>query len=416
MKRISTSQPKQQPVQQTQAHGQTKRVIGSSSNRRRQQRQKQQHYVKVIKLGLVLAVVCIFLIYIQFLIRIKNDSSDSKISDSMNNNGTTSNNIIMNSKSKTSSKAVMIIAAAPFHSSRAYSIWSQLQCFTDNIDKVIITAADFTKEYLDILIQEAIQTIPHLKDGTVEVEVQYYKNDNYDMGLWCNALSTIVHDVNSTSSSSSSDFDHFMLINDSIMAIRRSSELIDITRSKDLTLGSLTYSLLGGTYWLEANYRSFNIKGINTYMNYTCIPNHCLTLKSKHRRHRCMVQRYEIPLASYFHKNEVWGIYHADAPIEYYNATAKNKHLQTSPMWHGNYPFWDQVLRKQQNFPASKISNVIYYVELKKKNKDDYDRCLTLLDQSKKAVVDIMDKFDTLLDKTESHNQILLKKKFGGAD
>jgi len=42
-----------------------------------------------------------------------------------------------------------------------------------------------------------------------------------------------------------------------------------------------------------------------------------------------MVQKYEIPIAGLFNRKDVWGIYHADAPIEYYNATAKNKVLQT---------------------------------------------------------------------------------------
>ena len=247
--------------------------------------------------------------------------------------GTRSHNIIpsvddASSSHNLSSRAVLLIAAAPFHSSRVVSIWSQLECLTGNIDKVIITAADYTKELLDSFVAEAVKSIPHLQNGDVQVEIEYYKNTNYDLGLWCDALNGTGQGINGMNKSIVDDFDHFILTNDSILAISRNTEIIDIMRSKHLTMGSLTYSLLDG-YWLEANYRAFNVEGVKKLMNHTCVPNHCLTLRSVHRRHRCMVQKYEIPIAGLFTRKDVWGIYHADAPIEYYNATAKNKKLQT---------------------------------------------------------------------------------------
>ena len=222
--------------------------------------------------------------------------------------------------SSEANKSVLIIAAVPYQSVRSISLWSQLQCFTGKIDKVIIAAADYTKEILDPFVMEAVQTIPQLSGGKTEVEVKYYKNDRYDNGLWCDAL----NDGNVLN-----DFDEFLLINDSIMAIRESTEMIDVMRDKKLTMGSLTYSLLGDGYWLEAGYRGFNLKGVKMLMQHICVPNPCEKKKKINRKHRCMVDTFEIPIARLFERNEVWGLYHGDAPIQYFNATAKNKKLQT---------------------------------------------------------------------------------------
>ena len=231
------------------------------------------------------------------------------------------------------SKTVMIIAAAPFHSSRARSIWSQLECFTDHIDKVVIAAADFTQTYFDLFIQEAIEAMPHLKN--IDIEIKYYKNDRYDVGLWCDAL----HDSSMSSIGSAvvDSYDHFVLINDSIHAIQHSSELIDVTRSRNLNMASLTYSELGGAksnthngeYWLEANYRSFDAFGIKTLMNHVCKPIPCSAKKAKKRLHRCMVDTLEIPVASWFNRTKTWGLYLGDVPIEYFDPKVKTRFLQT---------------------------------------------------------------------------------------
>lgn len=231
----------------------------------------------------------------------------------------------VSSNTKTSNesanKAVLIIAAVPYHRIRSLSLWSQLECYTGNIDKIIIAAADYSKDLLDPFIEEAKQTIPGLKGGKIPIEIKYYHNDRYDIGLWCDTL-------NDDNGHILEEFDEFLLINDSIMAIQKSSELIDVMRSKNLTMASLTYSLLDG-YWLEGNYRGFNRKGVKKLMESTCIPNPCLKKTKINRVHRCIVDMFEIPIARLFDRKEVWGLYHGDAPIEYFNATAKNKKLQT---------------------------------------------------------------------------------------
>mmetsp|Transcript_800 Transcript_800/g.1264 ORF Transcript_800/g.1264 Transcript_800/m.1264 type:complete len:340 (+) Transcript_800:327-1346(+) len=312
-------------------------------------------------------------------------------------------------------QAVMIIAAVPFNEIRALSLWSQLECFTGNVDRVIITAAEYSKELMDPFVEEITRTMPQFKDGTTSLEVRYFVNDRYDSGLWCDALKGDVEVLNNNAGDALSSspvvqqFDQFILVNDSVMAIQRSTELLDVLRSKNLDMISLTYSLLGGSYWLEANYRGFSREGIHKLMDHICVPNPCQVKKNVRRRHRCMVDTFEIPTAGLFDRSKVWGLYHGDAPIQYFNATAKNKPMQTSPMWHSNYPFWNEILRENQHFPAAKISNRWLYTWLLKRNKADHDRCLTLLQKSPKAAKMASD-FESLMVKADSVNQIEFKK------
>ncbi len=74
-------------------------------------------------------------------------------------------------------------------------------------------------------------------------------------------------------------------------------------------------------------------------------------------------------------------------------------------MWHSNYPYWDEVLRAKQNFPAVKISNRWAYRFLLKKNKEDHDRCISMMDNSKHAV-EMSEKFDEFMDNADSVNQL----------
>lgn len=106
------------------------------------------------------------------------------------------------------------------------------------------------------------------------------------------------------------------------MAMRKSTQLLDVLRSKQLQMVSLTYSLLGGSYWVESNYRGFDREGIRQLMDHICVPNPCLKRKGAKSQHRCMVDKFEIPTAALFDRSKVWGLYHGDAPIEYFNPKA----------------------------------------------------------------------------------------------
>ena len=58
----------------------------------------------------------------------------------------------------------------------------------------------------------------------------------------------------------SSSYDRFILINDSMMAVENSNELLDVLESKDASFISLSY-WDKDLYWLESAARAFNEKG-----------------------------------------------------------------------------------------------------------------------------------------------------------
>lgn len=384
----------------------------------------------MFKLFLLLICLCIISIYHYLLSQIIAKSKGKEFAHSIDYNSNTihvaitSNDNPAVTKSKNynhnkKDKAVMIIASVPFNEVRGVSLWSQLECYIDKVDKVIITAAEYSKDIMDQFIAEISQTIPNFRDGTTSLEVRYFVNDNYDNGLWCDALNDGAGTLNDKReklllSPLLQEYDQFILVNDSVMAIRKSTELLDVLRNKNLDMVSLTYSLLGG-YWLESNYRGFSKEGIHKLMDHICVPNPCEVTKGhvgrykERKRHRCMVDTFEIPTAGLFERTQVWGLYHGDAPIEYFNATAKTKVMQTSPMWHSNYPYWNEILREKQHFPAVKISSRWMDEWVKKRNKVDYDRCVSLLWASPKASK-IVSEFEVLMDKADSVNQIEFKK------
>lgn len=74
-------------------------------------------------------------------------------------------------------------------------------------------------------------------------------------------------------------------------------------------------------------------------------------------------------------------------------------------MWHSNYPYWEEVLLSQQNFPAVKISNRWFYLFLKKKHEDKHNRCLSFMDKSN-TIRDLAQKFDKYMDNGDSINQL----------
>jgi hypothetical protein len=78
-------------------------------------------------------------------------------------------------------------------------------------------------------------------------------------------------------------------------------------------------------------------------------------------------------------------------------------------MWHSNYPYWNEVLRAKQNFPATKVSNWSGYNFLKARNKEDHDRCLSNYYKSDKAQ-DLVQRFEVLLEKIDNINADNFKK------
>ena len=68
---------------------------------------------------------------------------------------------------------VLIIAVAPIDECHVVALWSQLECFTSGIDKVVLSAPLGSEGIMDKLVQEMKHKIHHLPT----IVVHYVKND-----------------------------------------------------------------------------------------------------------------------------------------------------------------------------------------------------------------------------------------------
>lgn len=218
---------------------------------------------------------------------------------------------------------VAIIASVPDNKDRLLALWSQLECFyaNDKYNEIIVSAPAWAKEenIIEPFIRNAVSRIPHL--NSTSVILQYHFNDRYDVGLWCDALdSRTVNDQ-----PVKEKYNEFVLSNDSIMAVEEHfTGILDELRQRNLTMSSLNFSFLDG-YWLESTMRGFSKKGINTYTDQACVPvaheRWCPGLNITNKteadlKKRCIVDNFEIGIASLFPRHEIWGLFPSDVPVD----------------------------------------------------------------------------------------------------
>ena len=282
-----------------------------------------------------------------------------------------------------SKKSIMIIATKSNGKKLIFnSIWSQLECFTEKVDKIIISSAkDNFQDEMSAFVEEVKETMPQIGS---KIEVQNHWNDRYDAGLWCDALT----EGNSTHKSTTlrsriSEYDQFFLINDSVMAVEPFNEFLDALERKNADLVSLNYwgdkkdgvvNGTYGTYWVESPVRAFSKKGIQVYSNHICKLGKirwrfdCPHLKNsrykRHRDKRCIVEKTEIDVAKYFRHDKVFGLYLGDDG---------NHHN-----WSNNFTYW-KILRDEQSFPALKHSNRKVFESISRERPQDLTRCTTKL-------------------------------------
>ena len=276
-----------------------------------------------------------------------------------------------------SKKSIMIIATKPYSKLKFYSIWSQLECFTENVDKIIISnAKDTFEDELSAFVEEVKQAMPQIGS---KIEVQNHWNDRYDAGLWCDALT----EGNSTHKSTTlrsriSEYDQFFLINDSVMAVEPFNEVLDALGRKNADLVSLNYwgdkkdGVVNGTYWVESPVRAFSKKGIQVYSNHVCNLGtlrwrfDCPHLKNSryksHRDKRCIIEKTEIDVAKYFPQDKVFGLYSGDDGSE--------------KPWANNFTYWNK-LRDEQSFPVMKNSIKHMLERIRRERPQDFTRCAT---------------------------------------
>lgn len=298
-------------------------------------------------------------------------------------------NDINENSNRSADGTVFIAAVAPKKNVRLMALWSQLECFVSDkkIETVIISAPVLIKEkgFLEKFLSLAKESIPHL--ANTRVIVKYYINDRYDVGLWCDALKDNMESFSKYNFEVVHTFDRFVLINDSIMAIRDNfTDVLDVLQQNSkLSMTSLNYSFLHGSkgehhstgqkLWLESVFRAFNRNGMERYMNYACVPaSHsyfCPSESDDEVKKRCIVESMEINIANLFHTKEIRGLYPSDVPT----SMIREKGLEQVYLWHAHYPFWKNVLVEKLNFPAMKISNDIFVTRVKNRAQIMFKKC-----------------------------------------
>lgn len=250
---------------------------------------------------------------------------------------------------------VLFIASVPYDKRHVAALWSQLECFTAGINKVIISAPEGSEAVVELILAAARKRL------LLDITAHYYKNDRYDVGLWCDALikEGYLLDGNANSPVPRTPFENTILSNDSVFAIRHFNGILEELQDTHKHFVGLSYSNTGG-FWLESVVRGFSRKGIFTFMHHSCLPadhpSFGQNLKSRVRRKRRIVEHHEIKLASQYLPNETIGLYSSDEPQNW--ATRQNK------TWVQNENLW-RFLKDEQRFPVAKV-NQPYAVKLLK--------------------------------------------------
>jgi len=141
---------------------------------------------------------------------------------------------------------VMVIATVPRDEKHAVALWTELECLSGGLDLVILSSPDWSRN-----LTEQIASQGRTRLG-LNVDTRYYRNDRYDVGLWCDAL----HDIRGKfkGNRGSVEYESIILINDSIFAMRPFTGIQDrLAQSHGrLDLVGLSYSYTPeGHFWLE---------------------------------------------------------------------------------------------------------------------------------------------------------------------
>ena len=230
-------------------------------------------------------------------------------------------------------ETILIIATVPYDFQHAMGVWSHLECMTDGIDRVIISAPDaqWSRDVVTSLIDNF-----HFRNGnatTFTIEVAYYVNNRYDAGLWCDALThrlgydgtnflhngTVLTNVKPRAIYLINDSSVSLIKYDAItqrvlMHTRRElqnkktgiSEEEDVDTLRLISLnGILKIPNIRSKYYVESVYRGLTPIGLSKFYGYSCIKMGywCKNMGGKHRK-TCIVDHYEKGLANAYKNHE----------------------------------------------------------------------------------------------------------------
>jgi hypothetical protein len=242
---------------------------------------------------------------------------------------------------------VLVIASVPYDERHVAALWSQLECFTAGIDKVIISAPEGSEAVVEPTLAEARKRL------RLDITAHFFKNDRYDVGLWCDALlkEGYISDNTNTTSLPRTPFENTILLNDSVFAIRHFNGILEELQDTDMHLVGLSYSNLG-SFWLESVFRGFSPEGIVTFLHHSCnkSADHASfgpTLISRERKKRAIVDYHEIKLAFQYLPNTTIGLYSSDEP-EHWTPRQNKTWVQIEKLW--------RFLKDEQRFPVAKVN------------------------------------------------------------
>jgi hypothetical protein len=239
----------------------------------------------------------------------------------------------------------MVLAVAPLDKRHVTALWSELDCFAQKVDHVLLAAPLWSEPIIERFLTEVKKTIPHFVNRSVSVDAKYFINDRYDVGLWCDGLTTIPLN----------EYDDVVLLNDSLFALREFNGVLETLQQKKLQMTSLSYSATDPNgVWLESVFRGFDQRGLSTFRNHSCVPpDHpyfCPGVTSSIELKRCITEHHEIAVARLFPPDQVEGLYPSDVPKEMW---FEHRPYAT---WTVHTPYWKDVLVSTMDFPAAKVS------------------------------------------------------------
>lgn len=245
-------------------------------------------------------------------------------------------------------KRALIIASVPRDETHLVSLWSELECFTDHVDHVIISAPLWGEPYVERVIALAHKHIPHFINKESTIEAKYFLNNRYDVGLWCDAYNSLTPDV----------YDEYGLINDSVFALRKFSGILDNLEHQNVHMTSLAYSYTykwnkgygPEEYWVESVYRGFDKKGIELFNDHSCVAeDHPFFCPEQDDNKACIINNFEHDLAKEYPCDKVQGLYPADSTEI---LTPREEWKRT---WIKNTRYW-RMLVEHMGFPIAKVN------------------------------------------------------------
>ncbi|KAG7349652.1 hypothetical protein IV203_012249 [Nitzschia inconspicua] len=247
------------------------------------------------------------------------------------------------------SRKALIISTAPRTIKHVVALWSELECFTTDVDYVIISGPLWSEPILQQIVHLAKDSIPAF--ATTQLLSQVFVNDRYDVGLWCDALEWM------NQSGDLANMHQVGLLNDSVFALREYSDILSALEIHNASMSSLSYSFNRpeGTgsdmFWVESIWRGFDRPGLQSFMDYSCRPATDPMFCSNRwwGKKGCIVENFERNLVRQYPRDNVVGMFSSDVPKD----MLTRKH--NFPNWVRHPPYW-QKLVDEEGFPVSKVN------------------------------------------------------------